>query len=135
MPKHSWTLAAAGLLLCACSSALAAGANAGFTVDVFGTAQGLPSSAVLAVTQTRDGYLWVGTLDGLARFDGVQFAVFDENNTPGLNSSEIIRLLRGPADQSVGGHRERRHRPGQRGQGHQRGSRARRFRGPADGDL
>ena len=57
-----------------------------------GTAQGLPSSAVLAVTQTRDGYLWVGTLDGLARFDGVQFAVFDENNTPGLNSSQIIRL-------------------------------------------
>ena len=71
---------------------LPAGSNSRFTVDVFGTAQGLPSSAVLAVTQTRDGYLWVGTLAGLARFDGVQFAVFDENNTPGLNSSQIIRL-------------------------------------------
>ncbi len=46
----------------------------------------------MAVTQTRDGYLWVGTLAGLARFDGVQFAVFDENNTPELNSSAIIRL-------------------------------------------
>jgi ligand-binding sensor domain-containing protein/signal transduction histidine kinase len=85
-------LAAAGLLLCAVSSVPAAEANARFTVDAFGTAQGLPSRAVLAVTQTRDGYLWVGTLAGLARFDGVQFAVFDENNTPGLNSSEIIRL-------------------------------------------
>ena len=80
------------LLLWAGSVGLAAEPSGRFTVDVFGTAQGLPSSAVLAVTQTRDGYLWVGTLAGLARFDGVQFAVFDENNTPGLNSSEVIRL-------------------------------------------
>jgi ligand-binding sensor domain-containing protein/signal transduction histidine kinase len=69
-----------------------AGPDTRFTVDVFRTAQGLPSSAVLAVTQTRDGYLWAGTPAGLARFDGVQFDVFDENNTPGLNSSRIIRL-------------------------------------------
>ncbi len=92
MPKKRWTLAAAGLLLCAFSSALASEASTRFAVDVFGTAQGLPSSAVLAVTQTRDGFLWVGTLDGLARFDGVQFAVFDENNTPGLTSREVSRL-------------------------------------------
>jgi signal transduction histidine kinase/ligand-binding sensor domain-containing protein len=92
MPTKRWTLAAAWLLLCVGASGLAAEASARFMVDVFGTAQGLPSSAVLAVTQTRDGYLWVGTLNGLARFDGAQFAVFDENNTPGLNSSQIIRL-------------------------------------------
>jgi ligand-binding sensor domain-containing protein/signal transduction histidine kinase len=92
MPKKRWSPAIAGLLLCAGGSVLAAQANTRFTVDVLGTAQGLPSSAVLAVTQTRDGYLWVGTLNGLARFDGAQFAVFDENNTPGLNSSQIIRL-------------------------------------------
>ncbi len=93
MPKHIWTLAAAALLLCGCSAALAAESDTRFSVDVFGTAQGLPSSAVLAVTQTRDGYLWVGTLNGLARFDGTQFTVFDENNTPGLKSSAIIRLF------------------------------------------
>ena len=80
---------AASLLLLACSSVISAELSRRFTVDVFGTAQGLPSSAVLAVTQTRDGYLWAGTLAGLARFDGVQFEVFDENNTPGLNSSQI----------------------------------------------
>ena len=92
MPKRCWTLAAAVLLLWACCSSVRAGADTRFTVDVFGTDKGLPSSAVLAVTQTRDGFLWAGTLAGLARFDGVQFAVFDENNTPGLNSSQIIRL-------------------------------------------
>jgi ligand-binding sensor domain-containing protein/signal transduction histidine kinase len=83
---------AACLLLFPGSSVFSAGTDTRFTVDVFGTAQGLPSSAVLAVTQTRDGYLWAGTLAGLARFDGVQFAVFDENNTPGLDSSQITRL-------------------------------------------
>jgi ligand-binding sensor domain-containing protein/signal transduction histidine kinase len=93
MPKMSWALASAGLLLCACYPALSAEANTRFTVDVFGTAQGLPNGVVLAVTQTRDGYLWVGTYGGLARFDGAQFAVFDENNTPGLNSSHISRLF------------------------------------------
>ena len=72
MPKISWTLAVAGLLLCAgAPPRWRPRSNSRFTVDVFGTAQGLPSSAVLAVTQTRDGYLWVGTLAGLARFDGV----------------------------------------------------------------
>ena len=84
---------AAGLLLCAVASAPGTEANTRFAVDVFGTAQGLPNGVVLAVTQTRDGYLWIGTYGGLARFDGVQFAVFDENNTPGLNSSHISRLF------------------------------------------
>ncbi|HEU5397003.1 MAG TPA: two-component regulator propeller domain-containing protein, partial [Verrucomicrobiae bacterium] len=55
--------------------------------------QGLPQNKVTAVVQTRDGYLWVGTYNGLARFDGVRFTVFDENNTPGLRSSRITSLF------------------------------------------
>jgi signal transduction histidine kinase/ligand-binding sensor domain-containing protein len=89
MARKSWTLAGAVLLGCAGCFGAQAGSDTGFAVDVFGAAQGLPSSAVLAVTQTRDGFLWAGTQAGLARFDGVQFEVFDENNTPGLNSSQI----------------------------------------------
>jgi ligand-binding sensor domain-containing protein/signal transduction histidine kinase len=38
---------------------------------------GLPDTIVQAITQTRDGYLWVGTREGLARFDGVSFLPFD----------------------------------------------------------
>src|SRR5438309_718628 len=55
--------------------------------------QGLPQNKVTAVVQTRDGYLWLGTYNGLARFDGVRFTVFDGNNTPELYSSRVTSLF------------------------------------------
>lgn len=55
--------------------------------------QGLPQNKVTAVVQSRDGYLWLGTYNGLARFDGVRFTVFDDNNTPELHSSRITSLF------------------------------------------
>jgi ligand-binding sensor domain-containing protein/signal transduction histidine kinase len=54
---------------------------------------GLPQNKVTAVLQTPDGYLWLGTYDGLARFDGVRFTIFDENNTPELRSSRVTSLF------------------------------------------
>jgi len=45
------------------------------------------------MAQTPDGYLWLGTRDGLARFDGNRFEVFTEWNTPGLKSSTIVHLF------------------------------------------
>ncbi|MDB6027415.1 MAG: Two component regulator propeller domain protein [Verrucomicrobiales bacterium] len=38
---------------------------------------GLPNNSVQAITQTSDGYLWIGTTDGLARFDGIKFTSLD----------------------------------------------------------
>jgi signal transduction histidine kinase len=55
--------------------------------------QGLPQNKVTTVVQTHDDYLWVGTYNGLARFDGVRFTVFDDNNTPDLYSSRITSLF------------------------------------------
>ncbi|HEY0454841.1 MAG TPA: two-component regulator propeller domain-containing protein, partial [Verrucomicrobiae bacterium] len=54
---------------------------------------GLPGNEVITIVQTHDGYLWLGTLHGLVRFDGLKFEVFDENNTPGLHSSRIVKLF------------------------------------------
>ena len=54
---------------------------------------GLPQNKVTAVVQAYDGYLWVGTYSGLARFDGVRFTVFDENNTPEIPSSRVTSLF------------------------------------------
>jgi len=55
--------------------------------------EGLPQNKVTAVVQTHDGYLWVGTYSGLARFDGVHFTVFDDNNTPEMHSSRVTSLF------------------------------------------
>jgi len=54
---------------------------------------GLPQNKVTAGLQTRDGYLWVGTYGGLARFDGARFIVFNDNNTPALHNSRITSLF------------------------------------------
>jgi signal transduction histidine kinase/ligand-binding sensor domain-containing protein len=54
---------------------------------------GLPQSSVQAIAQTADGYLWIGTEEGLARFDGVRFTVFDKKNTPALHSNQVTALL------------------------------------------
>ncbi len=64
-----------------------------FLIDRFDTRQGLPQNVVRTMVQTHDRYLWVGTLQGVARFDGLAFTTFDENNTPGLDSSRIVRLF------------------------------------------
>ncbi len=55
--------------------------------------QGLPQNKVTSVVQTRDGYLWIGTYSGLARFDGVRFAVFDDKTTPEMHSSRVTSLF------------------------------------------
>ncbi|MEY2407634.1 MAG: hypothetical protein QOF48_304, partial [Verrucomicrobiota bacterium] len=54
---------------------------------------GLPGSSVITMLQTRDGYLWLGTLYGLVRFDGLKFKVFDESTTPELGGSPIVHLF------------------------------------------
>ena len=45
-----------------------------FTFSYWQREQGLPQNFVRALAQTRDGYVWVGTDDGVSRFDGVRFA-------------------------------------------------------------
>ena len=65
-----------------------------YSVERWGTDQGLPSDAVNSVAQTLDGYIWVATNAGLARFDGVRFTHFDHANTPELQSDGCHRLLR-----------------------------------------
>ncbi len=75
---------------------------------VFTSEDGLPTSAVTAMVQTRDGYLWLGTFGGLARFDGREFTVLKgrpENGGPGTGddghsgpSSERIVALHEDTD-------------------------------------
>ena len=64
--------------------------------EVWQTREGLPEVSVGALAFTKDGYLWVGTQGGLARFDGVRFKVFDRGNTPALRSNYITSLAANP---------------------------------------
>lgn len=64
-----------------------------FTFQSWHTEDGLPQNHSTSIVQTRDGYLWFGTYNGLARFDGLQFRVFSAGNTPGMTSSRITSLF------------------------------------------
>jgi PAS domain S-box-containing protein len=56
------------------------------------TEDGLPHNSVKQLFQTRDGYLWIGTNYGLARFDGLTFTVFNKNNTPEIRSAQVTSM-------------------------------------------
>src|SRR6267143_4725248 len=64
-----------------------------FNAQVWLTENGLPQNTVHSITQARDGYVWLATEEGLARFDGINFAVFDKQNTPQLKSNDVRVLL------------------------------------------
>ncbi len=74
-----------------------AGEAARYSSRTWQTDEGLPDNVVQAVAQTQDGYLWVGTHSGLARFDGTRFTTFNPTNLPGLADSTITALC---ADQT-----------------------------------
>ncbi len=60
--------------------------------DVWTSDSGLPQNSVTTILQTRDGYLWLGTQEGLVRFDGVRFTIFDTRNTPSLSDDWVQAL-------------------------------------------
>jgi ligand-binding sensor domain-containing protein/signal transduction histidine kinase len=64
-----------------------------FVTRVWLRENGLPQNTVTAVLQTHDGYLWIGTYNGLARFDGVRFVCYDSGNTPELADSRVTSLF------------------------------------------
>ena len=66
--------------------------KADYYFETWDADRGLPQNGIHSILQTRDGYLWLATVDGLARFDGVRFAIFNIGNTPGLNTNRFERL-------------------------------------------
>jgi signal transduction histidine kinase/ligand-binding sensor domain-containing protein len=88
----AWTLA---LSLGLAAPALALGAPTAlneYTRTSWNEEDGMPSSLVWAITQDRDGYLWLGTDLGLLRFDGVRFVALDQ--MPGITlDSKPVRAL------------------------------------------
>jgi len=63
-----------------------------YVQDSWEVDSGLPQNSVLDIVQTADGYLWMGSFEGLARFDGVHFEVFDKTNMA-MTESAVWALL------------------------------------------
>ena len=79
-----------GVLLCLAAASQVA---AQYRFDNWTADNGLPQNSVYGIVQTRDGYLWLATVDGLARFDGVRFTVFNKSNSPGIVNNRFHTLF------------------------------------------
>ncbi len=52
-----------------------------YQMDVWGADDGLPQKSIYFMLQSHDGYLWLGTQEGLVRFDGIEFRTYDKTNS------------------------------------------------------
>src|SRR5688500_4434961 len=81
-------------VICLLFLLLAAGhVFAQYRFDSWTTDNGLPQGSVNSILQTRDGFLWLTTLGGLVRYDGLRFQVFNTGNTKGLRTGRLTFLF------------------------------------------
>ena len=81
------------LLLCFCLCLGLAAVKAQYRFDHWTTDDGLPQNSVYSIVQMPDGYIWLTTFDGLVRFDGVCFTMFNKGNSPNLPNNRLRKML------------------------------------------
>jgi len=64
-----------------------------YKLDIWQAERGFEQNFVYTVCQSRDGYIWLGTLRGLVRFDGIRFTVFNKDNTNQLKDNDVTALV------------------------------------------
>ena len=79
--------------LCFCLYLATVTASGQYRIDQWTADNGLPQNSVYGITQSRDGYLWLATVDGLARYDGARFTIFNKSNSPGIINNRFISLF------------------------------------------
>ncbi|GAE49925.1 periplasmic ligand-binding sensor domain-containing protein [Xanthomonas arboricola pv. pruni str. MAFF 311562] len=85
------------MLLALCSlAALAAPAGTAplrdYAIDSWSSRNGLPHNSLRDIAQTRDGYLWFATWEGLVRYNGLEFGIIDRSTRPGLPDNGVGAL-------------------------------------------
>ena len=92
-----WNIGAICLCTLLAFGGFASAARAQYRFDSWTADTGLPQNIIRAIHQTADGYLWLATLDGMARFDGVRFTIFNKSNSPGIQSNRFTGLYEDPS--------------------------------------
>lgn len=90
--RHSllWLLLAAALPLQAQSGAPPL---RDYAIDVWTSRNGLPHNSLRDIAQTPEGHLWFATWEGLVRYNGLDFTVYDRSTRPGLRDNGIGALF------------------------------------------
>ncbi len=60
---------------------------------IWTTKDGIPQNTIYSIVQDSHGYIWIGTDGGLARFDGLEFKLFNKSNTPAIKNDSITSLF------------------------------------------
>ncbi len=81
-----------GGILCLIGTASGATLKERFVVSKWESKDGLPENSATSIAWTPDGFMWIGTFNGLVRFDGVEMEVYDSRNTSGLHESSVVNL-------------------------------------------
>jgi signal transduction histidine kinase/DNA-binding response OmpR family regulator/ligand-binding sensor domain-containing protein len=76
-------------------------ADPGFTTRIWTREDGLPTDAAHGLHLSPEGYLWVGTFDGVLRFDGVQLRLYDAGSDSGLTLNRLPYVQGGAAGQAI----------------------------------
>jgi len=63
-----------------------------YIVDFWNADTGLPQNSVMAVRQADNGYIWIATLGGLVRFDGLNFTTLNLRVLPGQSGGQVTTL-------------------------------------------
>ena len=84
---------ACGILVSPASEPRVQPTGLGATYEVSPIEQGWQPSTVTSLIQAGSGYLWLGTYNGLLRYDGVRFTLYDSGNTEGLQNSRVTSLF------------------------------------------
>ncbi len=92
MRAWPWRALAALLVLCGIAVPALAGDLRDYTHDVWTTRDGLPHNTISDMAQSSEGYLWLATWEGLVRYNGNEFRVYDRRSQPALRDSAIAAV-------------------------------------------
>jgi signal transduction histidine kinase/ligand-binding sensor domain-containing protein len=91
---HSLAGLVIGVLACSALALEADRAISQYARRAWKIEDGLPNSVVRGIVQTDDGYIWLATYEGLARFNGDSFTRFDKKNLPALRRDTVLAVLK-----------------------------------------